>query len=294
MESGNDHFEIKKFALAPALGGGKVDPLWVQSPPPQKNCSKIARKKKDCKIYLFSRTLGKRSCSHRAFARTKVRWRPLAPKKATWESVRKFKKARSDSQCVSLGENPSFPVDETSLAQVDAITSFINEKGQWLEKWADECKRMYPDYKHDIPPASELSLAKLGDGGIVSTDTCNAAQRVNGLLVEKIKVEFQQRMKNQTIGDIIVGAVEDTVTRAIEDDENDTLDALAAQHDTPEEDNVSPNGTVLSGYCHHHLRNVHLGAINSHLTCYFSEKMRGQLKEIDPKWRISPNMQGIC
>ena len=55
MESGNDHFEIKKFALAPALGGGKVDPLWVQSPPPQKNCSIIARKKKKIAKFIFFR-----------------------------------------------------------------------------------------------------------------------------------------------------------------------------------------------------------------------------------------------
>ncbi len=133
-----------------------------------------------------------------------------------------------------------FPVDESSLAQVEAITSFIEEKGKWLEKWASKCKKMYPDYDHDIPPASELTLAKLGDGGIVSTDTCNAAQKVNGMLIEKIKLEFGQRMRNQTIGEIIVGAVEDTITRAIQDDEDDTLEALAAQHSnsTPEDGNV--------------------------------------------------------
>ena len=97
------------------------------------------------------------------------------------------------------------------------------------------------------------------------------------MLIEKIKLEFGQRMRNQTIGEIIVGAVEDTVTRAIQDDEDDTLEALAAQHSnsTPEDGNVFPNSTVISGYCHHHLRNVHLGAINNHLTCYFSENMKG-------------------
>ncbi len=108
-----------------------------------------------------------------------------------------------------------FPVDGTSLAQVEAITSFIEKGRQWLEKWSSKCKRMYPDYDHDIPPASELTLAKLGDGGIVSTDTCNAAQKVNGMLIEKIKLEFGQSMRNQTICEIIVGALEDTVTRAI-------------------------------------------------------------------------------
>ena len=93
MENRNGHFEIKKFVVTAPIRGGKVDPLWVQSPPPLNNCSIIARKKKDCKIYLFSRPVGERSRSHRAFVRTKVRWRPLAPKISTREFHTKFKKS---------------------------------------------------------------------------------------------------------------------------------------------------------------------------------------------------------
>ncbi len=150
---------------------------------------------------------------------------------------------------------------------------------------------MYPDYDHDIPPASELTLAKLGDGGIVSTDTCNATQKVNGMLIKKFKFEFGLYMRNQTIGDIIVGAVENTVTRSIQDDEDENLEALAAQHsnNTPEDGNVSPNSTVISGYF-----TLKMKELDQLMTCYFSENMKGQLKEIDPKWRILPNMQGIC
>ncbi len=71
---------------------------------------------------------------------------------------------------------------------------------------------------------------------------CNAVQKVNGMLIEKIKFEFGQCMRNQTNGDIIVGAVEDSVTRTIQDDEDETLEALAAQHstNTPVDGNVSP------------------------------------------------------
>ncbi len=104
-------------------------------------------------------------------------------------------------------------------------------------KWTSKCKRMYPNYDHNILPVSELTLAKLGDGGIVSTDTCSAAQKKNGMLIGKTKFEFGQCMRNQTIGDIVFDAVEDTVTIAIQDDEDETLEALATQHsnDTPDD-----------------------------------------------------------
>ncbi len=170
-----------------------------------------------------------------------------------------YKDKNDDDRCTVfktlLMSTCIFPVNETSLAQVEAITLFIEEKGQWLEKWTSKCKRMYPDYDHVTPLVTKLTLAKLGDVGIVSTDTCIAAQKVNGMLIEKIKFEFCQRMRNQTIGDIIVGAVEDTVTREIQDDEDETLEALTAQHssDTLQDGNVYPNSTVISGYCHHRL-----------------------------------------
>lgn len=102
-------------------------------------------------------------------------------------------------------------VDKTSQAQVDAITSIIEEKGRWLEKWASVCSRMYPDFEHDISPASELTLAKLAGGGIVSIDTCNVAQCMNELLIDKVKLEHEQHIESRTIEGNIVSEPEDIV-----------------------------------------------------------------------------------
>ncbi len=71
---------------------------------------------------------------------------------------------------------------------------------------------MYPDFQQFLL----LTLAN-AEGGIVSTDTCNAAQWVNTLLIDKIKLEHDQKIKNGTIDDSIIGGVDHTV-RTVEDD----------------------------------------------------------------------------
>lgn len=69
---------------------------------------------------------------------------------------------------------------------------------------------MYPDLQHCIYPASKLTLGKLGGDGIVSTDTCNAVQHVNGLLIDMINVGCSKHIKYWTISNSIVGSIHDT------------------------------------------------------------------------------------
>ena len=93
MESGNDHFEIKKFALAPALGGGKVDPLWVQSPPPKKIARKSRVKKKIAKFIFFR---GRSANDHVRIVRSHVqkfvgvRWRQKKLRGNRYENLKKL------------------------------------------------------------------------------------------------------------------------------------------------------------------------------------------------------------
>ncbi len=82
-----------------------------------------------------------------------------------------------------------FSVDKTSQAQVDTITSFVEEYGHWLETWENECKITYPDFEHDVLLASELTLTKLHKCGIVLPDTSNVLELVNSLLMNKINLQ---------------------------------------------------------------------------------------------------------
>ena len=44
---------------------------------------------------------------------------------------------------------------------------------------------MFEAASHDIPLADKLSLVKLGNHVIITTDSCNAARKLNKTLVQK-------------------------------------------------------------------------------------------------------------
>ena len=44
----------------------------------------------------------------------------------------------------------------------------------------------FPDYDYGIPEPESININKLGDGGVLTTDTCNSAQKTRRLLVEII------------------------------------------------------------------------------------------------------------
>ena len=59
-----------------------------------------------------------------------------------------------------------------------------------LDRRQDLTSRMYPNWPEllaRIPQANELTTDKIADGGLVMTDTCNAASKYRRLLVKSIK-----------------------------------------------------------------------------------------------------------
>ncbi len=64
------------------------------------------------------------------------------------------------------------------LKTLNLITNF-----QCQLKQEEVCNIMCPDFEHDVPVVSELTLAKLSVSRIFSTNICNAAQRVNEILI---------------------------------------------------------------------------------------------------------------
>ena len=41
--------------------------------------------------------------------------------------------------------------------------------------------------QHSIPSANSLQLSKFADGGLITTDICNTARKITGLLVQEVK-----------------------------------------------------------------------------------------------------------
>ena len=79
--------------------------------------------------------------------------------------------------------------DESSDTIARTIMKVFNEAGKKLDHWREVTEDLYPDRPDlldKIPPASELTLTKLGKG-FITTDTCSAAQKLRRLLIEKIK-----------------------------------------------------------------------------------------------------------
>ena len=76
--------------------------------------------------------------------------------------------------------------NETSEKQVEAIISKLKTSGERLDQWATVLQREYPDSTYKIPNGKELHIGKLGFGGAITTDTCNAAQKTKRLLVDEV------------------------------------------------------------------------------------------------------------
>ena len=46
--------------------------------------------------------------------------------------------------------------------------------------------REFPNYVHSLPTPDEIDIAKLGNGGAITTDTCNTALKTRRILANKI------------------------------------------------------------------------------------------------------------
>ena len=76
---------------------------------------------------------------------------------------------------------------ETSEQQVNSIIEMLEQGGQRLKRWKEVIEAKFPSFKHDISTDKEVNIGKLGDGGAVTTDTCNSAKKTRRLLVNVIK-----------------------------------------------------------------------------------------------------------
>ena len=72
----------------------------------------------------------------------------------------------------------------------------LERGGKRLTRLAAVFTRLFPNHPHDIPGAHEMNIGKLGSGGAVTSDTCNAALKTSRLLEEAI-VTAAKEMGNE-------------------------------------------------------------------------------------------------
>ena len=68
----------------------------------------------------------------------------------------------------------------------NSIVATFEAKAHLLTDWKEIHERMFPGDEHNIPNARDISITKLHNGGVVTTDTCNSARSLATKLVRTI------------------------------------------------------------------------------------------------------------
>ena len=146
-----------------------------------------------------------------------------------------------------------FPEDERSETVCRSILDTLQEKAKLLDKWREVHEKRF-GATHDIPSSKEMNLTKL-EGAAVTSDTCNGARLTSELLSNEIEKAIKEKI---------------------------------AKEGLPERDVL-----VLQQDCHHHLRNVWIGAITKRLSSYLNEILAADLDAIDFRYRVSTMMDAV-
>ena len=92
-------------------------------------------------------------------------------------------------KCITL-TNCILPEDGCSDTIVTAISQAFREGRVHLKDWRETTKQLYPnrqDLLDQIALPSDLTLAKLADGGVIMTDTCDPARKFRRLFIQHIE-----------------------------------------------------------------------------------------------------------
>ena len=104
----------------------------------------------------------------------------------------------------------------TCVARMALKTSQLYKIKDRLKRWKEVTMREFPD-RPDllilIPDPGSINIDKLGDGGTITTDTCNAAKKVRRLLVEYINGTVSNQGCMQHLRNVWINGVSKAVNR---------------------------------------------------------------------------------
>ena len=82
--------------------------------------------------------------------------------------------------------------------------------------------------RYDPPQPDSINIEKLGEGGTITTDTCNAAQKVCRLLVEHINGHVNKKDCMQHLRNVRIDGVEKAVNKYMTEFLNESLDDISS------------------------------------------------------------------
>ena len=148
-----------------------------------------------------------------------------------------------------------FPEDERSETVCKSIVETLREKAKLLDQWREFHEQQFGE-THDIPasPTDVMHLSKL-NGAVINADTCNGARLTSSLLAEEVEKAVKEKADREG---------------------NDAPDVMVLQQD-----------------CHHHMRNVWIGALTKRLSNYLNEVLACDLDAIDFRLRVSTMIDAV-
>ena len=84
---------------------------------------------------------------------------------------------------------------KSAVNKVDIIKEILEDGREYLERLKETCEREFPDYIHDIPPASSVTLVNCRTS-VLSSDACNTAQKTRRLIKDQILQEIDNADSN--------------------------------------------------------------------------------------------------
>lgn len=90
------------------------------------------------------------------------------------------------------------PLGGTSELQVQSIeVKCFSRLRDLLRRWREMFERMHPNETWSGPDPAQCSLRRLGGGGAIVTDTCNAARRGRKLLAELVHQQVREYLGSE-------------------------------------------------------------------------------------------------
>ena len=105
-----------------------------------------------------------------------------------------------------------FLEDETSEKQTDGIIEKIQTLKGRLTRLREVVHELCPHELEHLPLESEVDISKLGHGGVITTDTCNAAQKSRRILVERIGGDTHEMDCMHHLRNVWFGGIEKALT----------------------------------------------------------------------------------
>ena len=118
-----------------------------------------------------------------------------------------------------------FMEDERSETQADGICEKIKLLKQRLESLRQLVKEKYPEKIDLLPLADGIDINKLGDGGVIMTDTCNAARKLRRILVDSIDGAYDLDCMNH-LRNVWIGNMEKSLSKYLNDILRVSLDEI--------------------------------------------------------------------